>query len=691
MKIFYFFLSINYIFSINFKEIPFPNDTKCEQLGSEIIKYFLSNYPIKNNSNIINSNYIQSDLETQEKFFQAIKNSGFALNDLGDYYQCNSLSFTSYYLLNLKIDLNSAKIGICYFKDCSFEYFQNFSMKLINILNEYFSLNLTSENLNIEQPEKTLSNFKEKYKFGMYFSIIFLLIPLVICIIITIKNQKNKFLSAFNLQKNAKKILNISNQNNTISHMRIFDGVRVIACWFVIFGHTCYFPLNMNGKNALEFFFMVKRTSFNLITSSYYAVDVFFYLSGFLVYFSMQKYLNNYKIKKFQTILIAFILRYLRLFPFLFVFSILITYILPHLSNNINYYSIENYIDSCPKKFWHNFLYIQNFMNYNGHFMCGLHSWYLATDMQFFLYSVFVIILFNNHKFIRWSIFISTFFICNALQFYEVIKNHYNFNDMIHPGYDTNKQTYKFYIRPHIRIPPYLIGIFHCELFLNTKMYLNDNPKKKKIKNNKNYSNLNINNDSLNNSKRESLISHSNEENFLDSNFNNNFLYKINNNIEQNNFYCAWIILIISLFFMNLTFWTSAISNKHQLSDFWSAMNNVFGRLLFISGLAGILHLTFLDKFKIFNLILAQPIQTIIARNTYGIYILHLYFLVYFLCAHENFYYVKMIDLFFLSIGIYALSWIGSFIIGLIMESPIIVISKFAISNNNSKKKNNKE
>ncbi len=50
-----------------------------------------------------------------------------------------------------------------------------------------------------------------------------------------------------------------------------------------------------------------------------------------------------------------------------------------------------------------------------------------------------------------------------------------------------------------------------------------------------------------------------------------------------------------------------------------------------------------------------------------------------------------MIDLFFLSIGIYALSWNGSFIIGLIMESPIIVISKFAISNNNSKKKNNIE
>jgi hypothetical protein len=357
--------------------------------------------------------------------------------------------------------------------------------------------------------------------------------------------------------------------------------------------------------------YIAKRFSFNIITSAIYAVDVFFYMAGFLLYFSVQKFFNK-EISKTKTIINGLFNRYLRLFPFILIAAFLISFLLPFLSNSSNYSAMSYYTENCRKLdiMIYNLLYLQNYYDYikSGNGMCIPVSWYLACDMQFFIYSIFIIVIFNKNRFMRFFIFISTFIICNVYQFYLVIKNNYNFNDYINEGYDSLKQFYEFYIRPYVRISPYLLGVFFCELFLNTRMYRNDylKDKKKEKKNNSFKSNnaINqINNTSeVDSSKEISLIDNEYKE-IIDNEdekkeIDNNWLFRLNIMLEENRYYSVQIVFIVSLILFNLTFWTSSISNVHQLSKFWSAMNNCFGKILNVFSIGCVLHLTFLDKLK---------------------------------------------------------------------------------------------
>ena len=43
--------------------------------------------------------------------------------DLGDYYGCMQLSDTNYYKISLSISIVSTSIGICYYKKCDINYF----------------------------------------------------------------------------------------------------------------------------------------------------------------------------------------------------------------------------------------------------------------------------------------------------------------------------------------------------------------------------------------------------------------------------------------------------------------------------------------------------------------------------------------------------------------------------------------
>ena len=87
-------------------------------------------------------------------------------------------------------------------------------------------------------------------------------------------------------------------------------------------------------------------------------------------------------------------------------------------------------------------------------------------------------IIFNNKPNIRKYLFILTFIICSAVQIYIVYKRKFPYNDMVHTGdFSSDDQFQLYYIRPYVRITPYLIGVLFGELFLKT----NKNKNKKKI------------------------------------------------------------------------------------------------------------------------------------------------------------------------------------------------------------------
>ena len=668
----YLLLLIFFFISIESQDIPFPTDDKCEQLGSLLINNML---------------FAKENISIPTEMQKIIRCSGSAINDLGDYNGCKNLNNSAYYILMINLGKVSGNIGLCYFKECTIDYYMNAINHLITILNN-IGIDTKGVTITITEPEKNLKKYRENYKTGLIIILSFFFLITLLNLYVTYNGIKTNVLGAFNLNENASKIFSRRDNNNTLAHLRIFDGVRFISCWWVVFGHCCYFPMT-NSRNSLEMLYITKRYSFNFITSAIYAVDIFFYMAGFLLYFSVQKYFNK-EISKIKTIISGLINRYLRLFPFIIISAFLISFIIPFLSNNSNYNAMAYYTENCRKLdiMIYNLLYIQNYADYikTGNGMCIPVSWYLACDMQFFVYSIFIIVIFNKNRFMRFFIFITTFIICSASQIYLVYKNNYNFNDYIHEGYDGIKQFYEFYIRPYVRISPYLLGIFFCELFLNTRMYREDYLKEK-IKNNNSF-NYQINrNSEISSSKEISLLD--NEYKEIKEKNDKNWLYKLNIILEENRYYSVQIVFIFSLFIFNLTFWTSNISNRHQLSKFWSAMNNCFGKILFVFGIGCIIHLTFLDKLKFIQKLFLFKIQTYIGRSTYGIYLIHPYLIIFLLFEYESYYYLKITDLFILSFGIFILAWMLSFVLGIIIESPVIYLSKLLNSPEKKRKKNN--
>ena len=84
--------------------------------------------------------------------------------------------------------------------------------------------------------------------------------------------------------------------------------------------------------------------------------------------------------------------KYIRLTPQL-IFFILLTFLIPlggFSAGPIWKETVDPLVDNCSNNWWHNLLYIQNM--FRGKTMCGLHTWFLAADMQYHWISIFFIV-----------------------------------------------------------------------------------------------------------------------------------------------------------------------------------------------------------------------------------------------------------------------------------------------------------
>ena len=643
--------------------LPFPNDTSCEILNSLLLRHLLYQTPLP---------------PDKSPYYKLLKYSGSGLNDLGDYYSCKSLSFSSYYIISLSFGALSQSLGICVFKECTETYIAHSLQHIHSLINDTLSLSSLSLNtttaLTVINPDNTLHSLRTDFKVGSIISLSIILLLLSICCISTVFSIKA--LDVFNIKSNLTKIFTISSSyshNKILNALRVFDGVRFISSLWVLFGHSFVFPILYGARNATEVPKLAKRISFSIITSAFYAVDVFFYISGFMLNYSLHKTLsslttyknNNILLYKMKIIIICIIKRYIRLLPFYLFILFPITYVMPFITSGPNYYNVNMFNKGCLKNFWKNLLYVNNVCSgsssnvYDKNIldsMCAMHCWYLACDMQFFVVCLSVLVLFSNVKYVKWGLLAGMFGGSCCWQVYSVVKNDYTYWKFTQVDGNMLRFFQEFYMRPEMRVCPYIMGIWFCELFINSELYITN-------------TNNNNNNNDGNNNNNECLLS--NDINNANSNNNNNLLLKINNKIKSNKYYTI-LLFTISLTFLNFSFWTSTIGNITSLSLYASAFYNTFNKLFFVTGISLLLHLTFLSTLPYLTSTLTHPITYPISRVSYGIYMLHIYFISLFCQSYNNFYYISILDLGILAIGIFIFSFITSTFIGIIIESPFI-------------------
>lgn len=103
----------------------------------------------------------------------------------------------------------------------------------------------------------------------------------VVSFVSTSESKGIKVLKAFSLYDNLKKILTISQAEN--ENLLFLNGMRVFSICWVILGHDEWLRF-MNIKNwlsSLEILMAPGLTT--LALSAYFAVDVFFWIGGFLL------------------------------------------------------------------------------------------------------------------------------------------------------------------------------------------------------------------------------------------------------------------------------------------------------------------------------------------------------------------------------------------------------------------------
>ena len=162
-------------------------------------------------------------------------------------------------------------------------------------------------------------------------------------------------------------------------------------------GHSYSTAIAAPIENATSFIQVLEHPLFPIVGTATFAVDTFFFLSGFLTFYLLT--LKLYPTKGKTNLLLLYLHRYLRLLPILFFVYLFGRYLFAYIDNGTNYDWVRNIIVSnCKTYWWTNFLYINNIVPWDMNSQCIGWAWYLANDMQFFLLSPLLISLYCKNR-----------------------------------------------------------------------------------------------------------------------------------------------------------------------------------------------------------------------------------------------------------------------------------------------------
>lgn len=668
---------------------------------------------------------LQEGNSTYSNFVMA---SGLNFGNLGDFERCTNFLGEKYFLATLNVGLPTY-IGLCLPKECNETELNGAKSSIVNIIKKYTQIEIDPNLLYILDVQLRYDQRKDQFNTGLIITFIVISIIVLLYLVQWIffpnrkRNNKNQitvstsnldeitkiqstdnnlesarypdrtvfssterlvvnvpsdselsnkqegetskpsglkmFLSNFDIVTNVGKILRVKSAND--DPLKIFDGIRFFSAGYVVFGHAFFMLLLLGLYNPEEMLHTVITLKGSIVYSGFFAVDVFFYMSGFMMYKGMQKYFTeaddqsaetvkrrlSFK-KKIFLILNGFVMRYIRLLPlYLFIILGMTSIVTLFPSGPL---SLSNFMNaSCPDYWWHNLLYINNVVNYeamgNQTGMCAGHSWYLANDMQFFILFLMIFVLLSNQRKAR-NILIGCIMVVSLIISYFVcINKKYRYNDMAHPTSSSATFFNDYYIKPYIRISPYILGLYFCEFYLECEAYPKYKPNDK-----------------------------------------DNSFRKINR-FFKNSTTASVILFVFALILINFAVFSTYLTNNYDLDMWVHATFQTLNKNLFVIGLGLIVHLTFLGQMRIIYNILNQKIFNVIAKITYGTYLIHLYIFLGILTSYPQAIYFKFSNMLMLSLGVFIFALISAFVLSILFESPVISMMK----NYLSKKKENSD
>ncbi|GFS10407.1 nose resistant to fluoxetine protein 6-like [Elysia marginata] len=264
-----------------------------------------------------------------------------------------------------------------------------------------------------------------------------------------------KALVAFSVYTNGSKVLNTRQQPGSISCLH---GIRFLSMAWVILGHLYLLPITFFDNLPTKLPDLLSRWSFDVVSNAFVSVDTFLAISGFLV-----SYLTVTEMKKKGGWRLNWGLfyfhRFWRLTPPYMLVIVLVLGLQQYCGQGALWPSVQPADkDNCEKYWWTNMFYLNNVVHKDK--ACLGQSWYLATDMQFFVLSPLLLIPFYIHPLLG-LISCAIFFLPHAITTGVLtVQNDWS-AAVIAEGQRENFQSYfeNYYEAPWCRIGPYIVGI----------------------------------------------------------------------------------------------------------------------------------------------------------------------------------------------------------------------------------------
>ncbi|XP_075234537.1 nose resistant to fluoxetine protein 6-like [Lycorma delicatula] len=221
--------------------------------------------------------------------------------------------------------------------------------------------------------------------------ILFFIILMTFLIIGTVydisTNELNKkkgtifqILLSFSARNNLKCLLEKDNNPKSIKSLH---GLRFISALIVLAVHR----VQRDSQPLTNLFILdeeIRKWKNLILINGYIFVDVFFFIGGLLVSYSLiNKYKKSNRIK-LNDCLQLYLRRYIRITP-----PVVLMIMLTLLTNIfcLGYFcdKLEGRRHNCERYWYATLLYVHNFID--PHSMCVPQAWYLSADMQMFMFS----------------------------------------------------------------------------------------------------------------------------------------------------------------------------------------------------------------------------------------------------------------------------------------------------------------
>ena len=253
---------------------------------------------------------------------------------------------------------------------------------------------------------------------------------------------------SFSFKNNLKKLFEVSDKGDT--DLKVLNGIRVLSICWVILGHSFMvvgFPLSnvLTALNTLDSWY------FAIIPGSFFSVDVFFFMAGFLTFYLLTAKMHPKK--GWTNFPMVYFHRWFRLITPAGFTILLTVFIFEHFGTHPDF--PVGWENNCGKHWWSSLLFINTLVPWDTNTMCISWFWYLANDFQFFLISPIIIFAYCKNKYIGYILILLLMtgnFIVNM-----VITHKYDLGIQI--TFDNQSDFYNLvYMRPWNRFAPYGVG-----------------------------------------------------------------------------------------------------------------------------------------------------------------------------------------------------------------------------------------